>query len=224
MIFFSQYIYFLSACIFSLLWLLFFTLNKKEDCQKMVYISLSTLVLGFFVQQMHLTDWWQPHFIFNSVIKIEDVLFGFSSGGVISGIYCLLRKHIRLQDTRMFPKLYKILLIVLSLFILFGFFYIFHVHSFLTSVFALLIPILVVCFWRPRILPIIILTGVIITTIAFLGYRFSIYINPAYVSETYLFDYLSGKLFFGIPVEELWWFLFAGLGVASAQEVIWSKK
>jgi hypothetical protein len=222
--FFSQHVYFLSAVLFFLLWLLLFTLNNKTDRRTILTVSFVTLVLGFFVEQMHLVDWWHPIFVFNSTIKIEDVLFGFSCGGDISGIYCLLTRGMWQSKPKIFKEHYKIVLTLVSLFCLFGLFYLFHIRSFWSSIFALSVPVITVLFWKPRVIPIVFLTGCIITFIALLGYLFAIRINPNYVTETYNFHYLSGRLFLGIPIEELWWFFFAGIGIASFQEIIWGSK
>lgn len=190
----------------------------------MIFVSFVTMVFGPLVEQMHLVDWWQPHFIFNSYIKIEDILFGFSTGGAISGIYSMLKSRIQRNSIILINTTSKILLIVISLFSLFGLFYIFHVNSFWSSIIALSIFVIIVAYQNSKLLLNIFLTGVIVAIIAFGGYLFGLYLNPHFVTETYLFSHLSGILILGIPIEELLWFFFAGIGVSGFQEIMWNKK
>lgn len=219
--FFTQHIFFLSSLLFFILWIILFIINKKNRGQMLV-ISLSTMILGCFVEQMHFTDWWQPNFIFNSYIKIEDILFGFSVGGVISGIYSLVKNQIKYKTSIPLRLSTKFFLLALSICLLFVLFYIFNISSFYSSVVALLIPVIFIYYKNKKLLYRVCLTGIIITCIAFLGYLFAIYINPTFVKDTYLLDHLSGILFFGIPIEELIWFFFAGMGISAFQEIIFN--
>lgn len=221
--FFSQNIYFLSAVLFFLLWLIIFVLNKTGRKQ-MLYISIATMFLGFFVQEMHFVDWWQPHFLFDTFIKIEDIFFGFGAGGVISGIYSILKSYSRNNRSAVLSKHSKIVLIIVFLFSLFGLFYIFNVHSFTSSIIALSLPLVVLAYKNMRLLPVMFLSAGIFTAFAFLGYVLAIHINPNFVIDTYLLEHLSGILIVGIPIEELLWFFFAGLGVPAVQELFFDIK
>jgi transcriptional regulator of nitric oxide reductase len=60
-------------------------------------------------------------------------------------------------------------------------------------------------------------------TFTIAGYLFLIYINPNFVKETYLLDHLSRILILGIPIEELIWFFFAGMGISAFQKIIWNN-
>ncbi len=190
----------------------------------MIIVGLTTMALGPFVEQMHFIDWWQPHVISNSFIKIEDILFGFSLGGIVSGIYSILCSHIKMKSILSLKIYSKIFIIACSLFSVFGLFYIFHIHSFLSSIVSLSVPIIILA-WKDRklLLPTF-LTGVIVAIIALLGYLFGLYINPNFVKETYLLAHLSGVLVSGIPIEELIWFFFAGMGGSAFQTIIWNNQ
>lgn len=218
--FFSEHIFFVSASFFSSLWFIVFLFNKKNR-KRMVLVSVVTMILSPLVEQMHFIDWWQPHFIFNSYIKIEDILFGFSTGGVISGVYSILQSNIKNKYRISLKVTEKIWLVFIFLFSLFGLFYIFHVHSFLSSIIALSVSVVMVAYKNRKLLPAIFLTGIIMTAIALAGYLFAIFINPHFVAETYMLNHLSGILIFGIPIEELIWFFFAGIGVSAFQEIMW---
>ncbi len=222
--FFTQHIYLLSALISLVFWIFIFILNnKREDRRKMIIIGLFTMVLAVVGESMYLIDWWQPKFIYDFPVHLEDIIFGFASGGVISGLYTLLSKKRGQVAFQTFQNIYKIPLLVLFFFCLFGLFYIFNVSSFLSNIYALSVPLLFLIAWRIKVLPAVFLTASIVTLFALFTYLFIMQINPTYVGETYLFNYLSGDLFMGIPVEELLWFFFAGLGVSSFQELFFSS-
>jgi hypothetical protein len=213
--FIVEYPYFFAAILFLLLWLISFWVIPKINRKDMLKISLITLILGPLVEQMHFTDWWHPHFIFNSFITIEDTLFGFGVGGIIYASYVLLRNKLALKKQSSFTLFQKAAIATLSLFSLFGLFYLFHIHSFWSSLISLFVPILVVSIYDRRMLLPIFLSGVGMVILTYFGYLLTIYLDPAFVSQTYNLSKLSGILVSGIPIEELCWFFFAGMGISA---------
>ncbi len=221
--FYATHIYLLAALLFFALWLLLFLFTPRSRWKEMVTISLLTMILGYFAQQMHLTDWWQPNFVFNIPITIEDTLFGFSIGGIVYAIYRILCRCLLTKPRFLFSLHTKIFLFCMSTIALFGLFYVLHVHSFWSSIIALSIPLITVGIYNRNFFLPIFLTGLIVTTIAFIGYLFALYLNPQFVTETYLLTQLSGIFVLGIPVEELIWFFFASTGGAAAFSIVIPK-
>jgi len=213
--FFATYPYLLAATGFSLLWLVTFFAIPKTYWKEMLQVSLVTMILGHFVEQMHFVDWWHPRFIVNAPITIEDTLFGFSAGGSMYALYILWKDNFQIKQHFLFTLRQKITLASLSLFSLFGLFYLFHFRSFWSSLISLFIPVLAVGVYERRLLLPTFLTGISVTVIAFLGYLLTIYLDPGFVSQTYILSDLSGILVLGIPIEELFWFFFAGMGIAA---------
>jgi hypothetical protein len=218
--FFVAHIYLMAALLFFVLWLTLLSLTPKKQRGGMVRVSLLTMVLGYFVEQMHLTDWWQPHFLFNTPITIEDVLFGFSIGGIVYAIYGMFCRRLRITPNFSFSLPSKIALMGTSIVSLFGLFYILNVHSFWASIVSLCIPIAVVGVYDRHLFFPMFLTSVVITAIAFCGYLFSLYINPQFVTETYLPSKLSGVFVLGIPIEELVWFFVSSMGGAAFLSIL----
>lgn len=220
--FLVNHLYFLGAIIFSILWLILFIANKKNR-KKMIVIGLIFVIGGAFAEQMHFTDWWHPNFIFNSFFTVEDILFGFTGGGVVSAVYSILSSY--LKDDFILPLNFikKIIIAITFLFLIFGLFYIFHIHSFISSIIALSIPTIVVGVYNRKSLIPMFLTGIFMLIFAMAEYLFLIYINPNFVKETYLLNHLSGILVLGIPIEELIWFFFAGMGMSAFQKIIWNN-
>lgn len=217
---YATHIYFLAATLFSVAWLLLFQLIPKAQRKEMILWSLPTIVLGYFVEQMHLTDWWQPIFLFDTAIKLEDVLLGFSVGGIVYVLYWLYCRRLRMNPQLSILLIVKGVAVTGSIVTLFVLFYVLHMHSFWASIISLAIPIAIVGLYNGRLLVPIVLTSITLTAAAFLGYQLSIYLNPQFVAETYLLSKLSGILVLGIPAEELVWFFFAAMGGAAFLSII----
>lgn len=217
---FSAHIYLLAAAGFFAVWVLLFPIIQKGKRSRMVIFSLSTLLLGYFVEQMHFVDWWQPNFVFDTPVTLEDALFGFSFGGVVYAFQTIFCRYLAKESIFSFSLFTKIVSASTSAVLLFGMFYVLGVHSFWSSITALCIPIIMVAIYmRPFLLPSF-FVGITVTSIAACGYLFALELNPQFVTETYLLSQLSGVLLLGIPMEEFVWFFFASMGVAAAVSIL----
>ncbi len=222
--FLMQHNYLIGSLIFLALWVFVFLLNQGQGDRKKIFrISIITMLLGLLVQPMHLSDLWQPSFIFDSFIKIEDVLFGFSLGGFVSGVYTILSKKRGQTAFITFQNVYKIPLLIAFFFCLFGLFYLFQISSFWSCIIALSIPPFFLLLWRIKALPAVFLAAFILLLVSMLGYMGLSHLLPGYTGDTYMISNLSGQLFMGVPLEVLCWFFFAGLGIASFQELFFSS-
>jgi len=214
LIFFVQHLYFLAAIYFTIFWMLFFVVIKKGRIE-ILKMSFAGLILGPLVELMHLNDWWRPHFIFNSFIKIEDLLFGFSIAGIASAVYIIIQRP-ETQD-KLTPKV-KSVMIFIALIILFGTFYFWHTSSFLSSILCFSFSIILASVKNSNTLLSIVFTGFFVLILATPGYLFGIYINPTWIQQEWILSKLSGIMLMGIPIEEFIWFFFAGMGIAAFQE------
>lgn len=217
---FATHIYLLAALLFFCWWLVLLPMVPRNRWKEMITIGFLLMVLGYLVEQMHFIDWWQPRLLFDIPLSIEDTLFGFSIGGIIYALYILYSDKLNIAQTHSFSLFTKIGAASVSIIILFLPFYFLGVHSFWTSLMSLTIPILITAICNTRILIPAMLTGLTITTVAFCGYLFALYINPQFVPETYLIDHLLGVFILGIPVEELVWFFFAGTGISCSLSIL----
>lgn len=190
----------------------------------MILVSLISAVLAPFVQRMHLTDWWYPNYIFDSFIKIEDLLFGYSAGGVIFAIGFIIQTQFKgiVKSYQVSNKL-KTGVVLISVMLLFGLFYFFQIHSFWSSIIAFAYAPIFAGILNPKSIPIMFITGVLVVIIAMPGYLFGIFVNPNWVQNEWLIDQLSGLTILKIPLEEIVWFFFAGIGM-SAFLLLFSKQ
>ena len=217
MLFFANHLYFLSGLYFTFFWVLFFL--NTENKKKMILVSLSGLVFGPLVEFMHLIDWWQPHFLFNTIIKVEDLFFGFSISGISMAVFTILASG-KAMKRHHCSLLSKVSLIIVILFILFGTFLFFNLSSFWSSIFTFTFGVLVICYWEPELFFLFLLAGGFLLLLSIPGYLFGIYINPNWVQQEWLVSKLSGIFIYNIPIEEFVWFFFAGMGIPAIYRLL----
>lgn len=185
-------------------------------------MSIVGLIMGPLVEVIHLKDWWNPNFIFNSFIRIEDILFGFSFAGVASATYLILSSKKIGNMKKSESVFYKIIVSALTPFLLFGLFFLFHFTSFWSSIIAMSLNIILICNYRSQFISEMLLTGFFILIIAVPGYFFGVFIYPGWIQAEWLVNHLSGITINTVPIEEFIWFLFAGTNIAALQ-ALWSS-
>ncbi len=90
-----QYTYIIGNLILLAIWAFFF-IRRKDTRKEMLTISLIFGFVGPLAEAIYIKDWWQPLTITGTRIGIEDFLFGFLIGGIISIIYeHLFQKRIK---------------------------------------------------------------------------------------------------------------------------------
>lgn len=156
-------------------------------------------------------DWWRPVRITNTAVGIEDFLIGFVSGGVIAVIYeeLLKLKYARNHVRKHLPPASTIL--VLLALLTAWLFWVLKVTSFIASSIAMTVTAGVLLYFRKDLFWKSILTGILTVIVSLIFYYPIIFLVPEWVDQTYNFQYLSGTLVGGIPVEELIFWFFAGL-------------
>jgi hypothetical protein len=217
--FFINHLYFcIDIFIVIFIWIPLFILNKNGR-KWMIYMSLIGLLLGLpFIQNMYLADWWQPNFIFNSYIKIEDLLFGFGSVGIISSIYSIFKSKDEKLPLIKFTFGQKFFAIIFAFFIFLGSFYILDINSFWASILGSSTGAILIAIRKPSFFKYAILTGIFVCTIFLPIYLLAVYFNPQFIQNEWLVNKLSGIMFLSIPIEEFIWYIFASLGISALQE------
>jgi hypothetical protein len=171
---------------------------------------------------MHLRDWWNPVFLYNNFpIKIEDLIFGFAVAGVSAVIYQSLRS----QEEKSFKKLipsskYEVLVFTVGIFILFGFFCVFGVHSFWTSILCSITIAIFILAKRPDLFMSMLYSGLLLTVMAWIFYIMALQINPNWFAQEWYLSNLSNLFIGRIPAEELVWYFFIGLAFSTVWEFI----
>ncbi len=218
--FFIEHLYFLIGLyIFLILWLPLFFFNK-ESRKWMVRMSILGAMLGLpFVQKMYMADWWHPNFIFNSFIKIEDILFGFGLVGAISSIYSLLKSKDEKLLQNKFSLSQKIYITIIAFTFFLGLFYIFKIHSFWATVIGSSLGAVIIAIKKPSFLKYAFLTGIFILITILPVYLLAIYLSPEFIRNEWFLNQLSGITFLSIPIEEFVFYIFAALGMSAFQEL-----
>lgn len=206
------YAYLAGSVVLFAIWLVFFLLRKdlhQEMLTMSVLIGVLSVVTGYVWWTV---DWWKPPTITHTIVGVEDLVMGFSAGGIMAGAYeVLFRRHLYHIRTKCLhrPHRYSILiqlaLVTAWLFWGMGF------TSFWASTIALLVGAGVLFYLRPDLFLIGILSGILMAAISLFFYFTIIWLAPDWINHTYQFKTLSRVLVFGIPIEEfVFWFL-AGL-------------
>lgn len=158
-------------------------------------------------------DWWRPETITSTRIGIEDVLLGFSNGGIIAVVYeVVFRKKLKDKKEVLDPKsLKKISFIMLLTFLIMVFgFSVLGLHSFYANMIGLLIPSLMILYKRNDLIRNAIFTGILTVVLSIPVYLIMELIFPGSIVHNWYIEKLSGILFLGIPIEDLIWYFFAG--------------
>lgn len=184
---------------------------RKDLRKSMLFVGLLVGVSGLFLEYFIWTkDWWQPDLIFGSVIGIEDFLFGFGVAGIILALYPLTFSKVffDLKEGNNW-KLF-LLLFGLSNILGFGFFFVFGFNSFHASIIAMIVPSIIIYFFRRDLILPSLFSGILVVILFIPVYNLGFAIDPT------AFDWWAKKsineiFVFGTPLEDLLWFFGTGV-------------
>ncbi|MGD9276017.1 MAG: lycopene cyclase domain-containing protein [Candidatus Pacearchaeota archaeon] len=213
-----QYTYLIGVGIYFVIWLLLF-IKRKDTRKEMLIISLLFGLIGPLVETIHIKDWWKPLTITNTPIGIEDFLFGFFIGGAASVIYLhLFNKKIRKKDSKINLKFNYSIPFLLATTLFFGSFFIFKLNTFISSLIALIIPILLIYYFRKDLIKNSIISGILIWIVMIVGYTILDLITPGFFEKFWYFENIGKIMFLKIPLEEHIWFFLAGAFIGPLYE------
>ena len=203
-----MYGYLIGDLIFLAIWLVLFIM-RKDLRHEMLVMSVLIGVISVVTEYCWYTkDWWRPEAIPGIWIGFEHFLMGFGSGGIIASIYEeVFKKRLYKRTSKKYSPRGSLVLLMLAWFTS-VLFWTFHITSFWSSTVAMIVIALLMFYYRRDLLAAGFLTGLCMVIVSLPMYWGILLIYPHWVQETYLFNYLSGILVFGIPIEELvFWFL-----------------
>ncbi len=190
-------------------WFLLY-LHRRDLRVDILIMSLVFGICGPLSELWYLQDYWQPQTITGTSIGIEDFLFGFFIGGIISVLYLeIFNKHISKKRTRNHPTRFFFLFI--TLIILFVSFYVFGLNSIYASVITFLALAIFIYHKRRDLFVDQLMSGIFLAGMMFLFYLVFLYIFPDAINRWWFLKNISGVLILGIPVEELLWAFSFGL-------------
>lgn len=218
----DQYSYLIGSLLFILIWLVFF-LWRKDTRKEMLIISLLFGIAGSLSQIIYIKDWWKPLTITATSLGIEDFLFGFSIGGIASVVYeHLFNKRVKIKKVKKLKEQKRninFLLVISTIPIVFyGSFFIFGINTFISSIFAFVIPTSIIYLKRKDLIKNSFFSGIFTVLIMFLVYQIIELIIPGFFESFFLFQNIGHIIFLKIPLEEYIWFFLLGLLVGPLYE------
>ena len=227
LLFFSTYIFLLSALYF-LLWsvVLFISFRKDRKVRKKILtVSLLFSIITPFIEHINLADWWSPVFLSHTFFHIEDLLFGFGITGTSLGIYFWISKnmHAQIEQQAVFSRLHKTVLLIAPMLIMFIPFYLAYIPSFYTEIMSMLVLSTWVFAKIPKMILPAIKTGVLLTLIILPGYFVATYLHPGWIQEYWKLAGWPGQLFLTVPIGEYIFYFLSGLFIPAFAEVFFTK-
>lgn len=208
-----RYAYLVGNGIIAIFWLLFFFLRKDLRKQQ---LFLSFLLAPFapltdFLWFYH--DYWQPEYVLSFKIAdvtlgLESPLFAFLIGGVSGVIYEVVFQKRHSYGKRRGKALFIIIPASVALMFLL-------ILLRINSIWACTITILTICttlvLIDNDILKDAIISGLLVLFLIIVVYFVWLSFYPRIIPEFWIVENLSGIYLWKIPIEELVWFLSAGL-------------
>lgn len=211
--FFSEYIFLLSGLYLFSFWLILFFLFRKNEVvtKRMLIISLAFMILTPILEWACLIDWWQPTFLSENLIHIEDILFGFSISGVSFGIFSLINKNKSTHHSWKFKE--KIFIIILTILSFLISFYSFKLGSFWASIISMSVFSILILLKTKISIFNLILNGIILIILMIPGYFLGSYLNPGWIQEYWILTGIQSKLFLTIPLAEYIYYILTGFSI-----------
>jgi hypothetical protein len=204
---------------FGLVWLWIYV-QRKDLRQEMLLLSFLCAPLGPLGDYFFRTDYYFLTVQYPDFWVLESLLIGFVYGGVACALYAELR-HLyfrRFHGTRPRHPLWLPTLAVggsLAMFI--GMEYL-HINSIYVSIAVMCAGALSIVYFRPDLFPYAVGSGVALAVFSGFFYLLFQFLFTDGIALFWNLDALRWGLFFGIPVEELFWAFSWGFLVGPAYE------
>jgi len=217
-----QYSYLIGDAVLLIIWFVLF-FWRKDVRKEMIIISSLFGIAGIISEFIYTADWWHPLTITNSLVGIEDFLFGFAVGGIASVIYEeVFKKRIKIRKIskkKEFQEDENFFLVGLSLAIIFFVaFYFLKINSFYSSIFAFAIPLIYMWLKRKDLIIDSLASGFLLMIISFLAFIIPEFITPGWVQSAWYLENLSGIIILKAPLEDIIWFFLAGAFIGPLYE------
>lgn len=160
-------------------------------------------------------DWWHPLTITSTRIGIEDIIAGWSNGGVVAVIYEVVLKK-RLQKPSNVNKRFLIygLVIGCEVIIFSGImFWLLHFTSFISCLISYLIGIILMVSLRKNLLTNAILSGLLMVLITLPVFIIVESLFPGSINSMWYSQNLSGVKFIVAPLEDIIFYFLLGAWV-----------
>lgn len=203
--------YLLFAIFFSLYWIVLF-LSRRDLHHAMFFMGGILVIAGLIGQYFLWThDWWSPQTVTDTVIGVEDVIHGFTMGGIAFAAYPVIFRKKLIKAKQQGHTNLAILMILLSIG---GSLILFWLGDFSSVYVTFLVATILYCtlmFQRPDLLKDSIISGVLLALFAFPVFISMHLIYPDFLRTTWQFENLSGVVILYSPLEDIIFYFFTGL-------------
>lgn len=216
-----RYSYLIMGTLFFVIWLIIFIFRKTLR-KEMLVMSIIFAIAGVIVEPAYVHDWWRPITITGTIVGFEDFLFGFAIGGISSVIYeTLFKKRIIEQKSR--KKDHSFIAFGMFFIGIFGVcFTLFSLNSFISSIIAFSIGIIIILISRKDLLVVSLVTAVTVTILASITYTITELITPGWVQAFWYFRNVPNIVIFNVPIDDIVWYFLAGAFIGPLYE-FWKK-
>ncbi len=208
--------------IFLVVWVALFVW-RKSDRKEMTIMTLIFAFAGPAADILYTQDWWNPLTITNTKIGVEALFVGAMIGGVAAVTYTgIFKKEIRIREVSKTEKTRRnfdlVFILLLSVIIFFGSFYLLGLNSFFATIFALIIPTIIIWVRRRDLILNSLGTGLSLVIIASLIYSVLQFLTPGWVHAFWIFKNVPDIVILNLPVDDIVWYFLAGLFIGPLYE------
>ena len=195
--------------ILGVVWLLFFLLRKDLRDQQL-FVSVFTAPLGPVTQIIWFyKDYWRPEYVWTFAISgvpigVEEILFAFFIGGIGSVLYEVI---FRKQHRHGRYRFKQTALVLISAGVIIDIVNAAHVNTVWASSIALVLASLIMIAIDKDLRKDWVMSSILMFVFVTVLYLAWLALYPALVSKFWLPSGLSGVNLFGVPIEELSWFV-----------------
>ncbi|NCO32114.1 hypothetical protein GW891_05105, partial [bacterium] len=159
-----KFTYLFGSSSFFIPWLLIFL--KRKDLQKLIiFNSLLFSVLGIIFEYFFwIKDWWQPYTITNTRVGIEDLILGFSNGGIAASLYFYIFNKKLITPNLISKQRLNLLigLIIASIIFFFILVYIIRIFSFWATIIVSFVFYMVLALFNKTLIKTSIINGILL--------------------------------------------------------------
>lgn len=184
----------------------------------MIVMSILVAIGGIIAEYyMWTKDWWKPPTITGTIIGFEDLLLGFTNGGIAAVLYEeIFRKRLYRREKRHSKGI--TILFLLFIFLMYFLFKNLGLTSALTTIISLFAIGGILMFIRKDLLVSSIINGLLMIVLTAIVYYSMMILTPNYVGKIWILNKLTGILITGIPLEDIVFYFLVGFMVAPLYE------
>ena len=205
-----RYAYLVGTLIWGVFWLALFYW-RKDLRTEMLTVGTGIGIIALFWAPSFFYEYWNPQYI--GSFHIEDFLYGFFAGGIVSVIYEEVygKRFSKKKDHHHAWWLFLAAVIFASA-ITFQALHFNGMSSIYAALFAFAIAGVSICVFRRDLIQDAIVSGVLFVVVTYVLYLIYLSIYPNIIAAWWNVDHLSGVFISGVPLEELLWAF--GMGMA----------